>query len=73
MNYLASHPAFNDTIYSLKNEFYDKKKKTFYDTTCTNAEVNCNTADAAWKQVPMYKPSLWTRFIWWVKDKFGIV
>ena len=29
MNYLASHPAFNDTIDSLKNEFMTKKKKTF--------------------------------------------
>lgn len=42
-------------------------------TTCANPEVNGNKADAAWKQVPMYKPSLWTRFIWWLKDKFGIV
>ena len=25
MNYIASHPAFNDTIDSLKNEFKDDK------------------------------------------------
>ena len=48
-------------------------EKHFCGTTCANPEVNGNKADAAWKQVPMYKPSLWTRFIWWLKDKFGIV
>ena len=103
MNYLASHPAFNDTIDSLKNEFKDdksnnviicgahdfsrtqpidvykkkfeymKEEKHFCGTTCANPEVNGNKVDAAWKQVPMYKSSLWTRFIWWLKDKFGIV
>ena len=41
----------------------------FCGTTCANPEVNGNKADAAWKQVPMYKPSLWNRFIWWLKDK----
>ena len=50
-----------------------KEEKHFCGTTCANPEVNGNTADAAWKQVPMYKPNLWTRFIWWLKDKFGIV
>ena len=44
-----------------------KEEKHFCGTTCANPEVN--KADAAWKQVPMYKPSLWNRFIWWLKDK----
>lgn len=50
-----------------------KEEKHFCGTTCANPEVNGNKADAAWKQVPMYKPSLWNIFIWWLKDKFGIV
>ena len=75
MNYLASHPAFNDTIDSLKNEFMTKRRKHFYSTNCANPEVNGNTSDAAFKTSAdaMYKPSLWTRFIWWLKDKFCIV
>lgn len=48
-----------------------KEEKHFCGTTCANPEVNGNTADAAWKQVPMYKPSLCTRFIWWLQNFIG--
>ena len=27
-------------------------------------QYNGEKVDATWKQVPMYKHSLWTRFIW---------
>ena len=50
-----------------------KEEKHFCGTTSANPEVNCNKVDVACKQVPMYKLSLLSRFIWWLKDKFGIV